>query len=69
MSRSVWRLPSWFYPGEGKSGLSYHTKSTRFRLEEDYVLLKSVGRGQEFVLDCGEYPEALNWLTNILFLI
>lgn len=68
MSRSVWRLPSWFYPGEGKSGLSYHTRSARFRLEEDYVLLRSVGRGQEFVLDCGEYPEALNWLTNIICL-
>jgi len=68
MSRSVWRLPSWFYPGEGKSGLSYHTKSTRFRLAEDHVLLKSVGRGQEFVFDCEEYPEAVHWLSRLLCL-
>ncbi len=65
MSRSVWRLPRWFFPSEGKSGLSYHINSSRWRLEEEYVLLNSVGRGQEFVLDCQEYPEALNWLSNI----
>ena len=67
-SRSVWRLPRWFYPSEKKPGLSYHTNSIRWRLEKDCVLLNSVGRGQEFVLDCQEYPEAVNWLTNILCL-
>ena len=66
MLRSTWRLPSWFYPDEEKSSLSYHNSLSRWRIEKDYVLLNSVGRGQEFVLDCQEYPEAVNWLRSIL---
>lgn len=66
MLRSTWRLPPWFYPHEGKSALSYHTSLSRWQLVEDHVLLNSVGRGQEFVLDCQEYPEALSWLTGML---
>jgi len=27
--------------------------------------LRSVGRGQEFVLDLDEYPEARGWLRSI----
>jgi hypothetical protein len=42
----------WFYLGEGKSRLSYHTKLSRWESEQGYVLLKTVGQGQEFVLDC-----------------
>jgi hypothetical protein len=64
--RSTWRLPRWFYPDEEKSTLSYHNSLSRWRIEKDYVLLNSVGRGQEFVLDCQEYPEAVNWLCSIL---
>ena len=66
MLRSTWRLPRWFYPGEEKPALSYHKSFSRWQLGEDCVLLNSVGRGQEFVLDCQEYPEALNWLCSIL---
>ena len=66
MLRSTWRLPRWFYPDEEKSSLSYHNSLSRWRIEKDYVLLNSVGRGQEFVLDCQEYPEAVNWLTGML---
>jgi len=40
--------------------------SIRYEEINDYVLLNSVGRGQEFVLDCQEYPEAVNWLCSIL---
>ncbi len=68
MSRSIWRLPGWFYPIENKPGLSYHRSLRRWKLEEDYVLLNSVGRGQEFVLDCQDYPEAIDWLTSLLCL-
>src|SRR6266404_4730502 len=28
--RSRWRLPSWFYPSEGKSSLSYHSNRDRW---------------------------------------
>lgn len=62
---SVWQLPSWFHPKGENSSLSYHKNLTRWTLENDYVLLNSVNRGQEFVLDCEEYPESLDWLCNI----
>lgn len=63
-SRSIWRLPAWFYPRS--SCLSYHNDMSRWAREEDAVLLQTVGRGQEFVLDCQEYPEALQWLCQLL---
>lgn len=48
-SRSVWQVPSWFHPNGKKSTLSYHHSLKRWTLENNYVLLNSVGRGQEFV--------------------
>ena len=65
-SRSCWRLPRWFYPAKRKSSLSYHADLTRWNLEGNSVLLESVGRGQEFVLDCDDYPEAIDWLVELL---
>ena len=32
---------------------------------EDYVRLKTVGRGQEFVLDSIFYPEAIDWASEL----
>lgn len=66
MSRSVWQLPGWFHPSGKKSTLSYHHCLKRWTLENGYVLLNSVGRGQEFVLNCEEYPESVDWLCNLL---
>lgn len=65
-SRSIWRLPPWFYPRS--SCLSYHSDKSRWTRDADTVLLRTVGRGQEFVLDCQEYPEALEWLYQLLCL-
>ncbi len=66
-SRSVWRLPSWFDPRGKKSGLTYHGKKSRWKtLNKDRIRLNSVGRGQEFVLDCDDYPEAIPWLASLL---
>ncbi len=65
-SRSIWRLPPWFYPRS--SCLSYHSDLSRWARDKDAVLLRTVGRGQEFVLDCQEYPEAIQWLCHLLCL-
>ncbi len=65
MSRSKWRLPPWFYPAQKKSRLSYHTNMGRWESRKEHVLLNTVGRGQEFVLDCQDYPEAIAWLCDI----
>jgi hypothetical protein len=64
--RSVWLLPRWMYPEGTRPALSYHCGRERWRKKASGVLLASVGRGQEFVLDCDYYPEAFSWLGELL---
>jgi hypothetical protein len=64
--RSIWRFPDCFYPAKGMPPLSYHADLGRWRKDKKGVLLRTVGRGQEFVLDCEFYPGVLNWLKEIL---
>ena len=61
---SKWRLPRWFDPG-GRPALSYHSKAARWTDCGTSMRLQSVGRGQEFVLDVEQYPEAREWLRSI----
>ena len=61
---SVWRLPRWFDPA-GRSPLSYHGNPARWTDCGTYMRLQSVGKGQEFVLDANQYPEAHAWLRSI----
>lgn len=62
---SQWLLPRWFHPASRSSTLSYHQKNSRWRRDERGTLLSSTSRGQEFVLDCDDYPEALGWLKSL----
>ena len=64
-SRSVWQLPRWFLPTPGKPALSFHSDARRWNLEAAGCSVRTVGRGQEFVLDCDYYPEAFDWLRDI----
>jgi hypothetical protein len=64
-SRSVWRLPGWFFPGRGRPPLSYHEDARRWQIAGADCYLQTVGRGQEFVLDCDHYPESVGWLRDI----
>jgi len=64
--RSLWRLPEWFHPAGRSSALTYHADSRRWRKGRNCVFLRSVGRGQEFVLDTEDYPEARAWVQDIL---
>jgi hypothetical protein len=63
---TIWKLPEWFYPGEGRTPLSYHRSLSRWSRKNSHTELKAVSRGQEFVLDCDEYPEAINWAFDII---
>lgn len=65
-SRSFWQLPGWFAPSEGRPALTYHADPARWTRTGDEVLLRSVARGQEFILDCADRPEAQGWLTDLL---
>jgi hypothetical protein len=65
---SQWLLPTWFHPEARPSALSYHRNPTLWKRREECVLLSSVARGQEFVLDCHDYPEALDWVHRLFCL-
>jgi hypothetical protein len=65
-SRSVWRLPNFFMPSAGKPALSCHSNSHRWSIDADGVLLKSVAKGQEFVLDSEYYSDAEAWLKKLV---
>ncbi len=62
----LWELPTWFYPSDGRLPLTYHGDLARWQRNDRSTLLNTVARGQEFVLDCGEYPEAVEWLKSLL---
>ena len=64
-NRSCWSLPTWFMPVDGRPALSHHGKPPRWVMDNDSVLLQTVAKGQEFILDCGYYPEATGWLTKL----
>jgi hypothetical protein len=69
--RSEWRLPPWFYPFHPdvpRPPLTYHENQDRWTLNGEQLILRSVGRGQEFVLDLDRYPEAHRWVEPILAL-
>ena len=63
---SDWRLPRWFYPSSGKSPLTYHTNRENWRRDSNHAYTRSVGRGQEFVLNLDGYSEAMEWLYDLI---
>lgn len=65
-SRSNWRLPNWFHPTDKSSILSYHSNMKRWNQADGYALLSTVGRGQEFVLNCNDYSEAIDWVIGLI---
>jgi hypothetical protein len=65
-SRSIWSLPDWFMPKKGGSALSYHGDLARWTRSGRRCRLRTVGKGQEFVLDLSEYPNGVSWLTDLI---
>jgi hypothetical protein len=65
-SPSLWELPYWFYPRNGAFPLTYHSNAARWKRTKNGSQLNAVGRGQEFVLDTGTYPEAIGWLSSLM---
>jgi hypothetical protein len=61
-------LPEWFYPNGRGSVLTYHGDEARWQRVDEGVMLTAASRGQEFVLDCDHYPEAIGWVAELLVL-
>lgn len=64
MSKSVWRVPSWMAPAAG-STMSYHGDEKRWEaIDDNAARLRSVAKGQEFVMDVGQRGEAMEWIRQ-----
>ena len=61
-----WLLPDWFYPGGDRPPMTYHTNIERWERTSGGCTLNLVSRGQEFVLDTAAYPEALDWVYDLI---
>lgn len=64
-SRSQWQLPLWMMPRDGASSLTYNP-TPRWSAEDGHALLRSAAKGQEFVFDADQHPEARPWVEKIL---
>ncbi len=65
-SRSVWSLPGWFHPDHGRVPLSYHSDPKRWSRDDGLCRLRSVAKGQEFVLDVSDCPQAQDWVHRLI---
>lgn len=64
--KSVWRLPDWMSPETGAT-LSYHADAGRWsRDPAGNAILRSVAKGQEFVMDVATAARAMAWLQALL---
>ncbi len=57
---SLWSVPPWLR----EIGMTYHQKASRW--SKDNTLLRSVGRGQEFICKVQDHTNARKWLNEIL---
>jgi len=63
--RGRWRLPGFFWSKGSAPRLSYHGDRGRWERRGGHVFLKTVARGQEFVIDVGEDSKAMNWIRRL----
>ena len=65
-NRSLWSVPIWLDPRQGRTPLSYHGRPDRWTRRGDRLYLQTVAKGQEFVLDGREYSEAIQWAGHLI---
>lgn len=64
--RSMWRVPSWLLSNPEQPTLSYHRNPERWCVGEHGVLLQTVSKGQEFVIDVGDSKEPREWVQHLV---
>ncbi|MEO8120964.1 MAG: hypothetical protein ABI606_16790 [Rhodoferax sp.] len=65
-SKSVWNVPTWLEPTQGRPPLTYHSNNDRWTRDGNALNLATVAKGQEFVLDASYYPEAFPWALQLI---
>jgi hypothetical protein len=63
---SIWELPKWFFPEDGRAPLSYHGDPDRWQKCSRSTRLNAAARGQEFVLDAKNCPESVRWIYDLI---
>jgi hypothetical protein len=63
---SLWSLPRWCAPCDGRYPLTYHGRENCWDVQQDRVLLQTKSPGQEFVLNTKFYPEAEHWAEGLI---
>lgn len=58
---SLWAVPDWLNPTTGGVGMTYHPPQRW----SDTGALQTAARGQEFVADIGNRPDAMAWLADL----
>jgi hypothetical protein len=65
--RSQWRLPPAFKSVYQHADLTYHgNKAKRWQEVDGQICLKTVGRGQEFVLDGEKHPGVRDYFSSLI---
>jgi len=62
-NRSVWKLPQFFHPSNGTK-MTYHENQKRWKLHNNHCILKSVGRGQEFIITNND--NVIEWAIDLI---
>ncbi|QMI49795.1 hypothetical protein [Burkholderia sp. MBR-1] len=65
-SRSIWRVPRWLLNNPEQPTLSYHRDPARWRIDNEWAIVQTVGKGQEFVIDMGDCNDASQWLESLV---
>jgi hypothetical protein len=60
-----WRLPAWMYREYQPCPLSYNADKP-WTLTDGFARLSTYSRGQEYVMDCKGYPEANDWIRELI---
>lgn len=63
--RSIWRLPTFFHPNNGIE-MGYHHNQNRWSIGNSQTILKTVAKGQEFVISKDPENRILNWAISLI---
>jgi hypothetical protein len=66
-TRGHWQLPLWMYPSPGRKPLTYNGDRRKWSKDRTHCYLHTADIGQEFILDCAGYPDAMvnRWLIRL----
>lgn len=62
-NRSIWKLPQFFHPSYGTQ-ITYHGNQQLWELHDDYCILHSVFKGQEFIMTGND--SVIEWAKDLI---